>query len=509
MTPTSLAYAPQSGNRANTHPTTAPAPRESIYNAPDFYAPGTGRTRTKTETLIDDGYVKITQQAKWDIYAQPPKIERVTLTLETGNAADTLHVGNNPDGSLQVQINGKSYRFDAKGKNGEPIELHIKTNGGHDHLTISPTVDNPVTFEGGDGNDTFIAGAGRTRALGGAGDDKLWLGSGTGYAEGNDGDDLIVGGTGNAVIYGGNGKDHLYAGIGPADKQSYVDGGSGDDHLYAGSGHSVLHGGKGDDHLLGTDRTTFYTGKGRDRIWNNRPGDLIYAKAGDAYDRSQGSKFVEVKPSFAGNDGFEVSGDAEFKQRVDDDFEFLRSSPNGQKILADMDKEAPKAGAKVTIQKATVANSYSFRSFELGRLPSEQFKKIDLDDPRYGRVIGNKPGSRADAGAVNYDPMDTGDERFFTPPVVNLVHEIGHAYNGATGTNLPGYTLDRSASDPAITDYIHNTEFQVVGLPGSTAQPFDFDNDPSTPPTTINPEHFTENGMHREMGRPLRKSYLV
>ncbi|WP_373460780.1 M91 family zinc metallopeptidase [Pseudomonas sp. W3I7] len=40
-------------------------------------------------------------------------------------------------------------------------------------------------------------------------------------------------------------------------------------------------------------------------------------------------------------------------------------------------------------------------------------------------------------------------------------------------------------------------------------QPFDFDNDPSTPPTTINPEHFTENGMHREMGRPLRKSYLV
>lgn len=511
MTPSSLAYAPQPGNRADTHPTPAPAPRESIYNAPDFYAPGTGRTRTKAETLLNDGYAKITQQAKWDIYAQPPKIERVTLTLETGNAADTLHVGNNPDGSLQVQINGKSYRFDAKGKNGEPIELHIKTNGGHDHLTISPTVDNPVTFEGGDGDDTFIAGAGRTRALGGAGDDKLWLGSGTGYAEGNDGDDLIVGGTGNTVIYGGNGKDHLYAGIGPAGKQSYVDGGNGDDHLYAGSGHSVLHGGKGDDHLLGTDRTTFYTGKGRDRIWNNRPGDLIYAKAGDAYDRSQGSKFVEVKPSFAGNEGFKVSGRPEFKQRVDDDFEFLRSSPNGQKILRDMDKEALKAGGKVEIQESTDGSHYLFRSRELGRAQRAGELNISAEDPRSGVITHNRPGSRADAGVVYYDTTVSGDERglLFIPPVVGLVHEIGHAYNGATGTNLPGKTSERSAYDPAFKDTVKNVEFQVVGLPGSTAQPFDFDNDPSTPPTTINPEHFTENGMHREMGRPLRKSYLV
>lgn len=511
MTPTSLAYAPQPGNRLNTHPTTASAPRESIYNAADFYAPGTGRTRTKTETLLDDGYVKISQQAKWDVSTLPPKIERVTLLVETGNAADRIHVGRNPDGRLHIQINGKSYSFDAQGKNSERLELHIKTHGGDDQVFIDPAVKNSVTIKGGDGRDTLVAGGGKTHLLGGAGNDFLQLGSATGQAEGNDGDDTIVGGTGNAVIYGNNGKDRLYAGIGPAGKQAYVDGGSGKDLLVAGNGHTILHGGKGDDHLVGRDRTTFYTGNGQDRITNNSRGDLIYANAGDTYDRSQGSTFTEVKPNFGGNQGFYVRGSPEFRQRIDDDFEFLRSSPNGQKILADMDKEAWIAQGKVQIQESTDGSHYLFQSRELGRAHKTGERNISLEDPRSGAITHNRPGSRADAGLLDYDPTVTGDERghVFIPPVVGLVHEIGHAYNGATGTNLPGSTWNRSAYDPSYSGLVRNTEFQVVGLPGSTAQPFDFDNDPSTPPTTINPEHFTENGMHREMGRPLRKSYLV
>lgn len=84
---------------------------------------------------------------------------------------------------------------------------------------------------------------------------------------------------------------------------------------------------------------------------------------------------------------------------------------------------------------------------------------------------------------------------------------MGHAYNGATGTHLPGRTLEHSPSDPEFSDRIPNSEFQVVGLPNS-AQPYDFDNDPTTPPTITNPEHFTENDMLRELGLPERKSYL-
>jgi len=508
MIPISLNYPPQPENRPYT---TGPARRETIYNAPNLSDPGTGRMRTKTETLLDDGYVKISHAAKWDVSAHPPRIENVTLKVETGNAADAVHVGKSADGRLHVQINGKSYLFDAQGKNGEPLELHIKTHGGDDQVFIDPAVKNPVTIEGGDGNDTLAAGGGKTRLLGGTGNDFLQLGSATGLAEGNDGDDTIVGGTGHAVIYGGNGNDRLYAGIGPASKQAYVDGGSGNDLLVAGSGHTILHGSNGDDHLVGNDRTTFYTGKGRDRITNNRRGDLIYAKAGDSYDRSQGSALTEVRTCFAGNQGFKVSGTPEFIQRVDDDFEFFRSSPIGQKILRDMDKEALKAGGKVEIQASTDGSHYVFRSRELGRAQRAGEHTIGPEDPRNGVVTNNRPGSRADAGLLDYDPMVLGDERghLFIPPVVGLAHEIGHAYNSATGTNLPGKTWDTSAHDPGFSGLVRNVEFQVVGLPGSTAQPFDFDNDPSTPPTTTNPEHFTENGMNREMGRPERKRYLV
>jgi dipeptidase D len=36
---------------------------------------------------------------------------------------------------------------------------------------------------------------------------------------------------------------------------------------------------------------------------------------------------------------------------------------------------------------------------------------------------------------------------------------------------------------------------------------FDFDNDPSTPPTSTNPAPFTENSLNHEMGTPLRQRY--
>ena len=77
-------------------------PRASIYNAPSFADPGTGRTRTKTERVHDDGYLKISQNSEWDLSVRPPTIERITLVVETGNAADSVHVGKHPEGRLRV-----------------------------------------------------------------------------------------------------------------------------------------------------------------------------------------------------------------------------------------------------------------------------------------------------------------------------------------------------------------------------------------------------------------------
>lgn len=484
----------------------------SIYDAPSLYSPGENGIRTKSEPLYSDGYTTINRQATWDVYEEPPYLKRVSLLVQTGNAADTVHVSKSADERLILQINGRSHSFEARDKYERPVDLHIKTQGGNDDVRISPDVNNKVTIEGGEGNDTLRAGSGRTRLLGGAGNDTLTLGSNSGYAEGNDGDDTIMGGTGNAVMYGNNGNDRLYAAAGPAGKQSYLDGGSGSDLLHAGNGHTILHGGKGDDHLVGHDRTTFYSGRGQDHISNNQRGDLIYAKDNDTYDRSQNSVFRRVEPTEDGDAGFKVStlSSPEFKQRVEDDFEFLRSSPNGRKILADMDKQASLAGGKIAIREETQkGSSYLFGSTELDKARQDGIRNIERDDPRRGRITDNKPGSLADKGVVAYNRTDIEDPsgRTFDPPIVGLTHETGHAYNGATGTNLPGTTREQSPSDPNYSSAINNTEFQVVGLP-SSAPPFHF-NGPSNPATNVNPEHFTENGMRRELGLPERTSYLT
>jgi len=180
--------------------------------------------------------------------------------------------------------------------------------GGDDTVIIDDDVKLRVTVEGGEGHDFIQAGGGRSRLYGGLGNDTLRLGSGLGYAEGNDGNDTLIGGSGNTVIYGNKGSDLLLAGFGPTHKQSYLDGGDDGDVLVSGSGHTVAHGGNQNDVLIGNHfgRTTFYTGKGNNEIWNNHRHDRIYASANDRFDRTTGSAFTEVKPSNVGEQGFTV-----------------------------------------------------------------------------------------------------------------------------------------------------------------------------------------------------------
>ena len=85
-----------------------------------------------------------------------------------------------------------------------------------------------------------------------------------------------------------------------------------------------------------------------------------------------------------------------------------------------------------------------------------------------------------------------------------LYHELSHAYNGVTGTFQPG-TYRGTGPD---SGRVPNAERQAVGLETS-ATPFDFDNDPSTPATTANPDHLTENGYREELQLPDRPSYAL
>ncbi|WP_411388681.1 M91 family zinc metallopeptidase [Pseudomonas sp. MPB23] len=498
-------------------------PRRKIHDKPppSPYTPPTdltpGIVNRRTHVLHVDGDVKINRVVDWDpTNPQNPEILASWLSVETGDRADHVHVRNWPGGKLQILINGKSHLFDINTPQDRKQQLWIDTKGGDDRVIIDDDVTLPVSVDGGDGNDYLQAGGGRTKLYGGRGNDILRLGSGLGYAVGNDDNDILIGGSGNAVMYGSKGKDLLIAGCGPATQQSYLDGGEDDDVLISGNGHTVSHGGKGNDLLVGkhAGRTTFYTGKGLDEIWNNQCQDRIYAGATDHFDRTKGSAFTEVKPSNAGRQGFKaeaapgatVEQEQEFKQRVSDDLEFLRSSPIGQQALSKMDELAVTNGGKVTIRQDGNGNTgYLFDSSALDNVPlTEDGDQVIRTDEFIKQGVA---GTRADRATITYDPssfLENADRTHTIAPVTALFHEMAHAYNGATGTFLEGETTEQLGAGQSAV--VNNFERQAVGLP-SDATPFDLDNDPSTPPSTVNPKAFTENALNQEMGKPLRNAY--
>ncbi|MBI6563581.1 M91 family zinc metallopeptidase [Pseudomonas synxantha] len=471
------------------------------HSAPSFYDPPPdlepGVYNHRLLTLHSEGEVKISRLLVWDPSSDVPTIKRNYLMVETGASPDHIHVGSWPGDRLRILINDKAYFFSITPPQGPEQSLLIATKGGRDSVIIDDDVKLRATVEGGGDDDYLQAGGGRTSLYGGKGRDVMRLGSGLGYAEGNDDDDALIGGSGNAAMYGNNGKDLLIGGFGPESKQIYMDGGNDDDALLSGSGRTVVHGGNGDDVFMGAGRTTYYTGKGQDSIRNNRHGDRIYGNAGDDFDRTSGSTFTEVKPSDAGMRGFTLLESVEsteqenedFRQRVADDLEFLRSSPIGQQALTEMDALAALNHGKVSIAPISQDGShYEFDSTELDNLTEQQAQ--NLDGAAFGEMKNGVAGSRANRGVIYYDPAqitENSQHTHLSPPVSVLFHELAHAYNGATGTFLPGETLEASRSGG--TNPVNNFERQAVGL------------------TDDNPRHFTENGLYEEMGTPSRPNY--
>ncbi|MGY4638338.1 hypothetical protein ACVWVP_002266 [Pseudomonas sp. TE24901] len=494
---------------ASQHRHTSGPPPTSPYDTPKDLEPGV--VNYKNHVLHTKGDVEINHEVAW-LPGDKPQILNNRIIVKTGNDDDVIHVSKGPGNQVRITVNGDVFNVDFEQKKGPQPGLAIDSMGGNDKITIDQDVMLRVDVYGDDGDDDIQAGGGRTRLYGQAGNDTLRLGSGLGYAEGNEGDDTLIGGTGNSVMYGNNGNDRLYAGAGGKQKQNYLDGGNGNDQLFAGNGHSVLHGGNGDDELVGHDSTTFYTGKGRDKIRNNHAHDRIYAKINDEFDRNRGSSFTPVATSNAGERGFTVTGDENFKQRVADDLEFFRSSPNGQKVLAEMDELADTNGASVSINPIGFgASGYDFGSKALDALRAAGKGKIDLS--AVGRITDGVAGSRADRGVINFDERSIIEEHNGNTiiPVTVLYHEIAHAWNGAKGTFLRGRSKvdDPSTKDDSDSKNLtNNLEYQAIGVPNS-ATPFDLDDDPSTPPTTVNPKHFTENALNEEMGKPLRKFHQL
>ncbi|MHA4966326.1 M91 family zinc metallopeptidase [Pseudomonas extremorientalis] len=470
---------------SNSHYTPDPPPRLAF--TPD------NPVQAHRHPFLDDGNLKACGQSVWE-HDLTYSISN-SLILETGDKADQIHISQHLPGKLDVKVNDRSYRFDSHDKNGEPLTFHLKTHGGNDNIRIDANVTQPITVDAGDGDDRVRAGGGYTRLFGGPGNDVLHLGSGLGYAEGGDGGDTIVGGSGDNVIYGNNGNDRLYAGAGPKSKTSYLDGGNGNDRLSAGNGHTVLHGGADDDRLIAHDRSTVYTGSGRDTVIANRPGDLIYAQSSDTIQRLNGSVLTTVTPDQAPLEGFVIKGSVDFIQRVEDDLALLRSSPQGKQMLAEMNAIARRNGAPVTLVEDLLdtGSSYTYGSEELKTLMQYERPPAVGDDPKWGFMVDGVPGSRADRAEITYNRSALDVLAGVTySPITILYHEMVHAYNAGNGTALTGSTVETFKGEALD---VPNSERQAVGLP-------------TTPESSPNPKPFTENALNEEMGKPLRTQYV-
>ncbi|BAZ31323.1 hypothetical protein NIES4074_37950 [Cylindrospermum sp. NIES-4074] len=112
---------------------------------------------------------------------------------------------------------------------------------------------------GGRGDDILIGG-GRSNVFieGKEGDDIIMGGAADDALSGNEGSDLVDGGAGDDLVRGHRGRDQLYGGAG----NDLLEGGQDDDLLNGGKGNDVLKGGQGDDQINGGDGidTAEYTG---------------------------------------------------------------------------------------------------------------------------------------------------------------------------------------------------------------------------------------------------------
>lgn len=413
------------------------------------------------------------------------------VVIDTGDGDDQIQVTQDArTGDVTVSVNGESRTFTGRDRN----NLVIRAGAGNDVIRVDAGVTVNLRLYGDAGDDTITGGGGHDRIFGGAGNDRINGGAGNDYIDGGDGNDTIQGGDGNDTVYGGRGNDLIYGNAG----DDYLEGGEGNDTLYGGVGNDVLSGGLGDDRLFGgAGDDAVYAGQGRDSVSGGAGNNKLYVQNDDtvqAAPRGATNQVVTVElTGNPGGTGVIVRGSDEFRQRVMDDLEMLRSSPAGRQMLASFDAARQRDGVTVTIEEITEDNGYAARS-----RASNPFL-----DPTTGRR-----GTPTNA-TIGYNPTFAPTFEFadgsaaYTPPVVVLYHEMAHAYDYTHGTLRPGTYRGADAAD---SGRVPNLERVAVGVP------LDHDNDPRTPEQRDDANHpyaLTENGIREEMNLQLRRSYML
>ncbi|BBP78894.1 hypothetical protein PHLH7_49980 [Pseudomonas sp. Ost2] len=412
------------------------------------------------------------------------------LVFTTRDGADQVHLYHTDH--PVIDINDQRYHL-KMASSGQVIVL--RTAGGKDNIRVDDHVQITVFIESGSGDDLILCGGGFTKVDAGSGNDRVFTRSGASYIEAGEGDDVVIAkGSGPMTAYGGKGHDLLFGAGGPC----FMDGGQGNDMLMGGTGHNVLSGSDGNDHITpGPGRNTLYTGTGVDFVERLGPDTQLfnaYAADGPVPSTLHQASGIIIAAKGLEHCGVVVEGSPQFQERVKDDLRLLLGSGNGQQLLGALGDAKAKSGVPVVIRELTEE--------ENGMCFANLSHPDDPSDDEHPFIQDGHAGIPAKGCHVYYDPSFLKGE---VTSIINLYHELCHAYNYVTGTMFPGF------GDDGVDGYkrrhrVPNGELQAVGLKADVP-PFDFDGDPATPPLDSNPEAFTENGLRKELGIAPRKQY--
>lgn len=399
------------------------------------------------------------------------------VIIDAGAGDDQISVTQNlKTGEVTVNVNGAEQVFSG----GDQDNLVIKAGEGNDRITVGENVTVKLTLEGQDGNDRIQVDNKVTTGQiieGGDGRDILIGGGGMDYINGSKGNDFIMGRDGNDVIYAGDGDDYVSGGKG----DDYLEAGKGNDYVRGWDGNDNLSGGQGNDKLYGGNgNDVLYAGAGTDELFGQTGDNKIFLQSEDTVEANKNgvnNTVVEVDMTDAIGSSVVIKGSDEFKERIQQDLDMLRSSPTGRQMLEGFDD----SGHTVTIQEFDAQNGTAFPT-----------NGVDTSFD----TANQKPGKTDDA-TFNINPDFYPAEHI--PPIVVFYHEMAHAYDYTHGT----LRTERYRGDERNDWGIKDAERVAVG------QPIDHDKDPKTPEILApeHPEALTENALREELNRKLRPRY--
>ncbi|HXT31310.1 MAG TPA: peroxidase family protein [Vicinamibacterales bacterium] len=207
--------------------------------------------------------------------------------LEGNSFAELIRRNTDFAGGMDVIFNTADFIFnstDTSADLGDGIVFFTQPDGTKTFFDPLHTGKN-IEFDGGSGDDKFLADVGDDTLYGNAGNDRMDGFEGNDTLHGGDGDDVLFGGNGDDVLKGGSGNDALATG--PGFGADLAIGGDGNDFMVGGDDGVEYFGGPGNDIIVdGSMRSEgIFGGDGDDWLFDGEGHDGgLFGDGGNVFD---------------------------------------------------------------------------------------------------------------------------------------------------------------------------------------------------------------------------------